>query len=370
MKNFYIEQLADGKVRYRMAYQDPLTNKTKRVTVTYDHDSVRNRRKASEELSEKVDAIVSNVDRSNLPLCKVVEDYHAYMQKTLKSSTTRRNIATIGRLARDFPKETLLPNITTALWKARISELSENVPSTYNEYATRLKSFLRWCYQNDYLKDINIIEKISRVQDAEKRWRIADKYLEPDEISELLDHMKETQWHLLTEFMILSGVRVGEAAALTWSDIGTEYITVNKNCDFLEGKATTTKTIASARQVSIQKELAECLENIREYNKFFCASNRIKSDLIFPSADGDYMHYYAFNKYLREIAEKCLTKKVTTHTLRHTHVSLLFAAGVPLDVISRRVGHEDSKITKAIYLHITEKVKKTDAEIIQDIKLL
>lgn len=42
---------------------------------------------------------------------------------------------------------------------------------------------------------------------------------------------------------------------------------------------------------------------------------------------------------------------------RHTHVSKLAETGVPLYVIQHRVGHENSKITEQVYLHITKKVQ-------------
>ena len=40
----------------------------------------------------------------------------------------------------------------------------------------------------------------------------------------------------------------------------------------------------------------------------------------------------------------------------------MMESGVPIDTIQRRLGHESSKVTKEIYLHITEKLKKVDNE--------
>lgn len=41
-----------------------------------------------------------------------------------------------------------------------------------------------------------------------------------------------------------------------------------------------------------------------------------------------------------------------------------------IDAISRRLGHEDSKVTKEIYLHITQKLKDRDNEKIAKIKII
>ena len=67
---------------------------------------------------------------------------------------------------------------------------------------------------------------------------------------------------------------------------------------------------------------------------------------------------------------RILGKKVTTHWLRHTHASFLLAAGVPIEIISRRLGHESTAITERVYLHIIDKLKKKDAEFLANVNLL
>ena len=42
---------------------------------------------------------------------------------------------------------------------------------------------------------------------------------------------------------------------------------------------------------------------------------------------------------------------------RHTHVALLIEAGVPIKVISERLGHSDISITLSIYTHVTANMK-------------
>ncbi len=40
------------------------------------------------------------------------------------------------------------------------------------------------------------------------------------------------------------------------------------------------------------------------------------------------------------------------HDLRHTHATLLLAAGVPVKVVSERLGHASATITLGIYAHV------------------
>jgi integrase len=59
---------------------------------------------------------------------------------------------------------------------------------------------------------------------------------------------------------------------------------------------------------------------------------------------------------LLRIAE--LNSELTPHSLRHTHTSLLAEAGVSLEQIMDRLGHSDDQITKNVYLHVTQEMKK------------
>ncbi|MFR8313824.1 MAG: hypothetical protein ACLVBP_16545 [Ruminococcus sp.] len=42
----------------------------------------------------------------------------------------------------------------------------------------------------------------------------------------------------------------------------------------------------------------------------------------------------------------------------HTHASLLLEQGISIDTISRRLGHENSDVTREIYLHVTKSYRK------------
>lgn len=88
------------------------------------------------------------------------------------------------------------------------------------------------------------------------------------------------------------------------------------------------------------------------------------------SRSGGPVRYFAYNKYLRENSDRILGRKLTAHALRHTHASLLLEQGVSIDTISRRLGHENSRITREIYLHVTEKLKERDNEQLARISLL
>ncbi len=53
-----------------------------------------------------------------------------------------------------------------------------------------------------------------------------------------------------------------------------------------------------------------------------------------------------------ELAVRAKVTPITAHCLRDTHASLLAKKGVPLEVVSKRLGHADIRITAERYLHI------------------
>ncbi|WP_210618474.1 tyrosine-type recombinase/integrase [Mammaliicoccus lentus] len=52
-----------------------------------------------------------------------------------------------------------------------------------------------------------------------------------------------------------------------------------------------------------------------------------------------------------------MDKKITTHTLRHTHISFLTQMGISIKAIMERVGHSDHRTTLEIYTHVTNQMK-------------
>jgi len=52
-----------------------------------------------------------------------------------------------------------------------------------------------------------------------------------------------------------------------------------------------------------------------------------------------------------------IKKKLTTHSFRHTHISMMAESGDAPPTIMNRVGHENPNTTLKVYTHVTEKMK-------------
>lgn len=369
------EPQPNGKVKFVERYEHPLTGQLKKVSVTLDKETSSTRKQAQKALDMKIERklreLSSVVKKEALKLSELIELYRADQQATVSRSTYQRNYFATNSLMQILGPDTLVDRLSAGYVRERLSALNEK-PGTTNERITRLKALMRWGYENDYLDDIRWIDKIKKFKDEEKRQKLEDKYLESEELKKLLEHLSVDKWIFLTELTALSGLRIGEAIALNAADVDTKnrIITVTKTYDPVNKIITSPKTSTSNRKVYMQDELLNLCRQIHIFMKREKLAIGYQSEIFISNSNGGYISYYAYNKCLRETAEKLTHKTVTTHFMRHTHVALMAEHGISLDVISRRLGHADNKVTRDIYFHVTKKMKEKDHAAISKIQIL
>ncbi|HFM5649026.1 TPA: tyrosine-type recombinase/integrase, partial [Enterococcus faecium] len=118
---------------------------------------------------------------------------------------------------------------------------------------------------------------------------------------------------------------------------------------------TTTKNTGSYRTIELSSNAKEIIDQLIEENKLI---KNNKDKYIFISKNGNPISIQAYNQSLRAVSKELnLDKKVSSHMLRHSHISLLTELGIPLKAIMDRVGHEDSKTTLKIYTHTTKNMQ-------------
>ena len=371
----WTEPLSNGKFKFVERYEDPLTGEMKKVSITLDRDTTSSRKVAQATLADKIqaklDKLSLTVKKDDLRLSDLVERYRKSQELSMRKSTCQRNYHAENVLLQILGESTLVSRLTASYIKDKIWAHDKKA-GTYNEHIKRFKALIRWGYENELIDDIRYLERVKNMEDKKKKERLQDKYLESYELKKLLSAMTVQKWEYLAELTALSGMRCGEALALNRSDIDFKgkNINIDKNYDYVNDITTLPKTKCSDRDVFMQPELEILCRKIYAYYQMQQSNYGYQTDLFMSDINGDHLQYDAYNKYLREVSMRVLGRKVTTHIMRHTHVSLMAEAGVPLDIIARRLGHENSDITKRIYLHITERMKERDRERLQSVRLL
>ena len=371
----YYQLQPNGKYRFFESYEDYMTGKTKYVSCTLDSCSKKAHKEAYMILQNKIEKVYDNTlskKPKKVTLAKLVELYRIEQKQTVKESTYKRNYYACKTLCTILGEDTDINRLTAAYIKTKLLETGKE-PGTLNEHLTRLKALLRRAYKSDLLQSVSFLDKLERFNDIPHRVKIEDKFMESSELSLLLDEMKIEEWRDLTMFLALSGLRFGEAAALTRNDVDirNRNIHVDKNYDYINNVTTSTKTTCSERDVYMQDELAKLCRKLKSASLAASTIQHINAqNLFFSDESGEHIKYYAYNKYLRENTLRVLGKAYTAHSLRHTHASLLLEQGIEVDSISRRLGHADSTVTREIYLHITKKKQEKENTKLKELKLI
>lgn len=368
----WCEITKDGKAKFIERYKDPMTGKQKRMSITLDRDTAKARKEAQKILSARIDAACQE-DITQFTLEQVKAAYIQEQSTQLKVGTWKRNERSLNSSISMIGKDVLIGQLTAGYIRSKLLESGE--PNTkLNNYLVRFKAMVRWAYQNDYLNSTQCIDKLKPFKEDESRkLKLQEKFLERDELAQLIEAMTEDYWRDVTKVLALSGMRIGELIALTSKDVDFKSHTINicKSYDSVNDVlANGAKTASSNRILYMQPELEEAVRDLRADQKLQSLATGARSFLFLHDENGGYIHYYSYNKYLKENSLKVLGRAITPHALRHTHVALLAENGIPLEEISARLGHSDSSITRDIYFHVTKKLEEQRRERLRRIQIL
>ena len=361
--------------------RDPVTNKRKQKTAS----GFRTKAEAEEAANQLIYELNSGtyIEESDITFNKFVERWFPVYEQThnVKPSTVRTRQCEARRLMSHL-KNHKMKEITRSMYQQALinlkdSGLTDNTLS--NTHACGRMIFQSAMEQELIKADPTQYAKLPKtrktVEELEQE-RPLPKFLEKEELNQFLNATKE--YGLLLDYEIFltlayTGMRVGELLALKWKDLDVSQQTISitktyfspKN-NTVEYKLLTPKTNKSWRTVDLDPIVIKALLDHK------AVQNRIKMQHMDVYHDKDFifakiekLHYgyplsimQVENRMRRALRIAGLNTKLTPHSLRHTHTSLLAAAGVGLEEIMERLGHADDAITRHIYLHITKDKKK------------
>lgn len=179
-----------------------------------------------------------------------------------------------------------------------------------------------------------------------KERRETVRHMSMEEIEAVLAGMPE-ELRAPTRLLALTGLRRGELLGLRWSDLDLRASTarIQRQVVVVNGRPVvrdTPKTEAGRRTVPLVPQAAEIMANLP----------RSEPGWIFPGEDGGPMRPDRLTGAFRKAARRVGLTWAHPHCLRHTFVSLAIAAQVPIEVVSKIVGHSSVSITSRTYAHL------------------
>ena len=163
-----------------------------------------------------------------------------------------------------------------------------------------------------------------------------------------------------------TGLRVGEALALTTHDIDLQHkklnihrtLTTDENGHIIMGNKT--KTYAGKRILPIPDFL---YPYIVEQMKI--ANNQVNNEekLLFKPHNSKYCRRSTINNELKKIFKKEFNiTDISSHSLRHTFGTRCIESGVAPVVVQRLMGHKDISVTLNTYTSVFDKYKEREID--------
>lgn len=255
-----------------------------------------------------------------------------------------------------------LSNFTTLQLQKFYNDLSKN--HSYSQLRTLntiLKVFFNWCIDNGYLlkNPCLKIELKGNKTEIINSQRQDVEILTEDEIEQIKEYIKGSDFELLFLLDLATGLRQGELLALDWKYIDLAkkqlkversvkevYIYDDENNKHIETIFQTPKTLNSFRTISIPDVIINVLK--KEKNK---------QDLLFHDSEGNALKGKNVSTKWSKILSACNIPHKKFHSIRHTYASMLLKNGVDIETVAELMGHTAIGITQ-IYLHSSQSQKE------------
>jgi integrase len=180
--------------------------------------------------------------------------------------------------------------------------------------------------------------------------------LDDDAVTNLLLTGMSEWWGTLLAFIAVTGVRVGEAAALAWSDVDAEkgLVVIHRAVRVEpDGSLSLVRPKSnSSRRISLPPEMAELMRTHRTHVAERCLSlGRPTPDLAFPTTTGTLADPNGLRRWLRIVAKTAAVDIKGFHDLRHAVASTLADQGAAPIHVAALLGHATPRTTLGVYTH-------------------
>lgn len=358
------------------------------VTVGYDGRGKRIVRKASartktdaktrlRELLQERDDGTALLGAHNYTVGQAVDDWLEHGLGDVAESTAMkyRNIADT-RITPYLGKRKL-KDLTARDVDQWVAELSKEIST---EPLRRIHGCLNRAVRRAMARDLvkrNVVELVKVPSGRKGR---PSKSLTPELVDQVLTLTEGDPLHAYIVVSLLTGGRTEELRALKWEHVHLEPTTVGSRTlpPHLEvwrsvRASGDTKTRKSRRTLALPARCIDVLRRHREEQdevRRFAGSKWHDLDLVFTTLIGTPLDSANVRRDFRLALRRVPginPADWTPRELRHSFVSILSDAGVPLEEISRLVGHSGTAVTELVYRHQLRPVIQTGATVMDQL---
>ena len=181
---------------------------------------------------------------------------------------------------------------------------------------------------------------------------------------------RDSFYYELLAFQLLTGVRLGEAAALQWTDIDQTVIhirrTVTRTEEGVPVLGASTKTEAGERDIPINAAIRALLR--RQRQKWETLPKLPGCEMLcFLSPRGQLVGHGAVNRAIRTILSRLRAQGTdippfTSHALRDTFATRYIEQGGTPQTLKTILGHSSLAMTMDLYSHVLPNTKQAEMD--------
>lgn len=363
-----------------------------RNTATGRRRQIKRRGKTKIEAKQRVENLIKSLEEdgidhrmtSNMTFEKVANTWlEVYAATGVKRGSVRIREKEVN-LLNYYLAQAPISEITHYMYQNLLIDLDKRdyARSTISGVNTCANMIFKYAKRNKLIKenpreDAIVPKKKISIKELEEN-SIEDSYFENDELDRFLNAVLTIGLNLDKEWfftLAFSGMRPGELIALKKSDLNFKNNTIrisktlyNENNNMKDYTLDTTKTNRS-RIVDMDDHIMKMLKSLIKANDMHKMKYRTlledfhDENFVFQRENGYPFTVKNISSRMKRLLKFAkISKRLTPHSFRHTHISMLTEAGAELPTIMLRVGHIDPNTTLKVYTHVTEKMKVTSME--------
>lgn len=214
----------------------------------------------------------------------------------------------------------------------------------------------------DALRKGSVVRNVAEAADPPKlssQKRDEIKAWTAEQLRSFLDSIRNDRLYAAFHLASHTGMRRGEILGLRWSDVDLDNALVSVRQALIsvayEMQISDVKTSYGRRVIDLDEGTVAVIHGWRKVQ----AQERLASGgsyedtgLVFGRPDGNWLHPDLFSQTFDRAVARSRLPVITLHDLRHTHATLLLKAGVPVKVVSERLGHSNPGFTMTVYQHV------------------
>ena len=277
-----------------------------------------------------------------------IETYEGRTSRGIREETLADYRDELERFAIPFFARTKLSAIEPRHIKQFAKHLSDRglAPNTVRLALAPVKALLATAFEEGVIRSnpaagVRIAAPATRDDDPKV------KDLTEIEVKQLLAEIPD-EWRLFFEFLLHTGLRIGEAIALRWSDVdfGTKRVHVRRR--FYRGGYAPPKSRFGLRALPLTENMTRKLWNLRKR-----AVAVGHDDPVFVTPRGARIDQSNLSApILKPAAQRADVPWASFHTLRHTCETTLFRRGWSAKQVQLFLGHHSPAFTLAVYVHL------------------